>query len=122
MASEAIHRAEAIANRDHAEWLISERSGDPVAMRWAATATFYSAVHAVSAYLVARSIFVSSHQDRENAIYDPALGVPTNVLDAYQYLKRRSVGARYHARLFSVGELRYLIDVRLATVLTYFGV
>ena len=122
MASEAIHRAEALANRDHAEWLISEKSGDPVAMRWAATAIFYSAMHAVSAFLVAQNINVSSHQDRADVMDDPALGIPEDVRNAYQYLKRRSVGARYHARLFSVGELRYLIDVRLATILTYFRV
>lgn len=122
MASEAIHRAEALANCDHAEWLISEKSGDPVAMRWAATAIFYSAMHAVSAFLVAQNINVSSHQDRADVMNDPALGIPEAVRNAYQYLKRRSVGARYHARLFSVGELRYLIDVRLGTVLTYFGV
>lgn len=122
MASEQTHRLEAIANRDHAEWLISERSGDPVAMRWAATVIFYSALHAVSAYLVARNILVSSHEDRANAMNDPATGIPEDVRNAYQYLKRRSVGARYHARLFSVGELRYLIDNRLATILTFCGI
>ena len=82
MASEAIHRSEAIANRDHAEWLISERPGDPVAMRWAATAIFYSAMHAVSAYLVARNIIVSNHQDREDAMNDPALGIAEDVRNA----------------------------------------
>ena len=90
-------------------------------MRWAATAVFYSAMHAVSAFLATQNINVASHQDRADMMDDPALGIPEDVRNAYQYLKRRSVGARYHARLFSVGELRYLIDVRLATVLTYFG-
>ena len=90
-------------------------------MRWAATAVFYSAMHAVSAFLATQHINVASHQDRADMMDDPALGIPEDVRNAYQYLKRRSVGARYHARLFSVGELRYLIDVRLATVLTHFG-
>ena len=122
MASEAIHRAEALANRDHAEWLIAERPDDPVAQRWAATAIFYSAMHAVSAFLVAQNLTVSSHEERADVMDDPALGIPVDVRDAYQYLRRRSNGARYYARRFSVGELRYLIDVRLATILNFFGI
>jgi hypothetical protein len=121
VASEAIHRAEALAHRDHAEWLIAERPNDPVALRWAATATFYSAMHAVSAFLVARNITVSSHEDRADVMNDPTLGISEDVLNAYQYLRRRSNGARYYVRRFSVGELRYLIDNRLATVLNHFG-
>jgi hypothetical protein len=121
VASEGVHRAEALANRAHAEWLLSIRPNDRVALRWAATATFYSALHAISAHLVARNIMVSRHEDRARAMADPAAGIPEDVLDAYQYLQRRSVGARYYARLFSAGEVRYLVDVPLATVLTFVG-
>jgi hypothetical protein len=121
VASEQIHRTEALANRDHAEWLISERSNDPVALRWAATAVFYSALHAISAHLVACNITVASHEDRALAMDDPKAGVPVDVRDAYQYLKRRSVGGRYYVRIFSAGELRYLIDTQLATVLKFAG-
>ncbi len=94
---------------------------DRVALRWAATATFYSALHAISAHLVARNIIVSRHDDRADAMAQPGAGIPSDVLDAYRYLQRRSVGARYQTRLFSAGEVRYLIDVPLAAILTFVG-
>ena len=64
MASEATHRAAALANRAHAEWLLAEKANDPDALRWAVTATFYSALHAVSVHLVRRGIIVATHVDR----------------------------------------------------------
>jgi hypothetical protein len=121
VASPAVHRAEAIGNRDHADWLVTTRPNDPIALRWAVTATFYSALHAISAHLVARQIFVSRHDDRSDAMNDPAAGIPTDVQDAYDFLKRRSVGARYQTRVFTAREVRYLIDVQLAKVLTFVG-
>jgi hypothetical protein len=122
VASETIHRAEAIGNREHAEWLLAECPNDPVALRWAATAIFYSALHGISAYLVARNVVVSRHDDRAIAMDDSNAGIPVDVRDAYQYLKRRSVGARYQSRVFSVGELRYLIDTPLAKILDFVGI
>lgn len=121
MASEAVHRAEALANREHAEWLLASRPDDPVALRWAATATFYSALHAISAHLVARNEDVARHEDRATAMASADAEIPDDVLDAYQYLQRRSVGARYQTRRFSVGELRYLIDDQLAKVFAFVG-
>jgi hypothetical protein len=122
LASEAVHRAEAIANRDIAEWILATRPNDRVALRWAVTATFYSALHAMSAHLVARGIVATRHEDRDREMASPAAGVPSDVYDAYQYLKRRSIGACYNARLFSAGEVRYLIDSPLATILAFVGI
>ena len=55
------HLARARENRAHAEWLINERPTDPTAVQWAVTAVFYSALHGLTAYLMARGVNVSSH-------------------------------------------------------------
>ena len=122
MASAAIHRAEAIGNRDHADWLVTTKPNDPIALRWAVTATFYSALHAVSAHLVSRQIYVSRHSDRALAMNDPAAGIPTDVQDAYDFLYRRSIGARYLTRTFTAREVRYLIDNQLGKILAFVGI
>jgi hypothetical protein len=122
MASVAVHRAEAIGNRDHADWLVTTRPNDPIALRWAVTATFYSALHAISAHLVSRQIHVHRHDDRAIAMNDPNAGIPMDVLDAYDFLYRRSIGARYLTRAFIAREVRYLIDNQLARILTFVGV
>jgi hypothetical protein len=121
VASVAVHRAEALGNRDHADWLVSSRPNDPIALRWAVTATFYSALHAISAHLVARQIYVHRHDDRAFVMNDPAAGIPTDVQDAYDFLYRRSIGARYQTRVFTAREVRYLIDNQLAKVLRVAG-
>jgi hypothetical protein len=76
----------------------------------------------ISAHLVARQIYVQRHDDRSDAMNDPAAGIPTDIQDAYDFLKRRSVGARYQSRVFTAREVRYLIDNQLAKVLTFVGV
>ena len=87
MADEAGHRAEALANRAFAEELIATRPHDQNALRWAVTATFYSALHAMTAYLISRGVTVGSHDDRSTALADPRHGVPNDVFEAYQFLK-----------------------------------
>jgi hypothetical protein len=54
---------QARANREHAEWLLASRPTDATAMQWAVTATFYSALHAISAYLLARGTRATSIVD-----------------------------------------------------------
>jgi hypothetical protein len=49
VADEATHRAEALANRRIAELLLATQPQDATALRWAVTATFYSALHALTA-------------------------------------------------------------------------
>ena len=122
MASVAIHRTEALGNRDHADWLVATKPNDPIALRWAVTATFYCALHAISAHLVSRQIYVQRHDDRSVAMDDPAAGIPIDIRDAYDYLKRRSVGARYQSRAFIAREVRHAIDNQLAQILKFVGV
>ena len=54
---------QARANREHAEWLLASRPTDATAMQWAVTATIYSALHAISAYLLARGTRATSIVD-----------------------------------------------------------
>ena len=121
MASEAVHRAGAIANRDHAERLLATFPNDRTALRWAVTATFYGALHAMSAHLVARGVLVANHGDRNLALANPANGVPPHVYAAYGFLQRRSVGARYHLWAFAPADVRRLIDDKLATIFAFVG-
>jgi len=119
--SESTHRAEALANRTLAEHLLATRSNDPTALRWAVTAAFYSALHALTAYLIARGVTVTSHDDRSSALADPANGVPQDVFDAYQFLKRRSTGARYYVQAFAPYQVRRLLDIPLKVILDFVG-
>ena len=121
MASEAVHRAGAIANRDHAERLLATYPTDPTALRWVVTATFYSALHAMSAYLVSRGIVAENHGDRNLALANPANAVPPHVYAAYQFLQRRSVGARYHLRTFTPADVRRLLDDKLSVIFSFVG-
>ena len=121
MASEAAHRAAAIANRGHAEWLLGTRSDDPDALRWAVTATFYSALHAVSVHLVVQGVVVTSHEDRRLAIAHGANGIPADVYAAYRFLMQRSVGARYELWAFAPAEVRRMLDEKLPITFTFVG-
>jgi hypothetical protein len=121
VADEATHRAEALANRRIAEQLLASQANDPTALRWAVTASFYSALHALTAYLIARGVAVTSHDDRSLALADPANSVPQNVFDAYQFLKRRSTGARYYVQMFAPYQVRRLLDVPLTVIFDVVG-
>jgi hypothetical protein len=121
LANEATHRGEAIANRVIAELLLASHGNDPTALRWAVTATFYSALHALTAHLITRGVAVTSHDDRSLALADPANGVPQAVFDAYQFLKRRSTGARYYVQLFAPYQVQRLLDVPLKIVFDFAG-
>jgi hypothetical protein len=115
------HLIQATANRDHAEWLLAARSGDPIALQWAVTAAFYSALHGVTAYLMSRGVRVSDHASRARALAHPASGVPLAVHDAYRLLERRSRQGRYMLRRFTWRQVRDLLDQELAVVATFVG-
>ena len=72
------HLVQARANRDRAEWSLTARPNDRVALQWAVTAAFYAVLHCLTGYLAQRGIQVGNHQQREAAIADPKNGVPLN--------------------------------------------
>jgi len=121
VADEATHRAEAFANRRIAERLLASLSNDPTALRWAVTATFYSALHAMTAHLIGLGVAVTSHDDRSIALGDLRNGVPPDAFKAYQFLKRRSTGARYYVQTFAPWQVRRLLDVPLAVIFDFVG-
>jgi hypothetical protein len=64
---------------------------------------------------------VSSHDDRTSALADPRNGVPPEVFQAYQFLKRRSTGARYHVQTFAPWQVQRLLDVPLTVIFDFVG-
>jgi hypothetical protein len=121
VADEATHQAEALANRRIAKQLLASQPHDPTALRWAVTVTFYSALHALTAYLIARGVAVTSHDDRSLALADPQNGVPADVFKAHQFLKRRSTGARYYVQTFAPWRVQRLLDVPLTVIFDFVG-
>ena len=115
------HLAQVRANRAHAEWLLTMNPIDQTARQWAATAAFYSALHALTAYLMAQGVTVNSHFKREHAIAHPANGVPPHIVRAYRRLEFRSRDARYNLRSFSLQAVRDLLDNELAAVAAFTG-
>ena len=115
------HLAQARANCDHAEWLLSVRPVDPTALQWAVTVAFYGALHGLTAYLMSRGVQVRDHTSRGHARADPANGVPPVVYDSYRLLERRSRQSRYMLRRFTWRRVRDLLDQELAVVATFVG-
>ena len=113
------HLAQARANRDHADWPFATRPNDRVALQWAVTAAFYSALHGLTAYLLGRGVVVASHAMRARALADPANGVPLGVYDAYRILEIRSRRGRYRLWSFTIQDVRSLLDTELATVAAF---
>jgi len=66
-------------------------------------------------------VAVTSHEDRSRALADPTNGVPQNVFEAYQFLKRRSTGARYYVQTFAPYQVRRLLDVPLTIIFDFVG-
>jgi hypothetical protein len=115
------HLVQARANRAHAEWLLTMNPTDQTTRQWARTAAFYSALHAMTAYLLAQGVSVNSHVRREQAITHPANGVPHHIVRAYRRLEFRSRDARYNLRSFSLQAVRDLLDNELAAVAAFIG-
>ena len=85
------------------------------------TAAFYSALHGISAYLLALGVKVTNHTARAKALGDPANGVPPAVLVAYRRLEAHSRQARYMHATFASRDVRDLLDQELATIATFTG-
>lgn len=115
------HIEQAGANLAHAEWLLTTRSHDLTARQWAVTAIFYSALHAMTAHLLAQGVSVKSHTERVKAIMNPVHGVPLPVMQAYRRLEEKSRGARYELRVFATGDVRDLLDQELAIISAFAG-
>ena len=108
-------------NRTHAEWLYAMRAHDQVALQWIVTAAFYSALHGVSAYLLARGVQVTNHTARAKALGDPKNGVPLSILVAYRRLETQSRQARYMHSTFTQQHVRNLLDRELAAIAAFAG-
>jgi hypothetical protein len=108
-------------NRAHAEWLIATNPTDQTALQWATTVAFYSALHGLTAFLLARGSTARSHTARAQALDDPNNGVPASVLDAYRMLEDLSRGARYELWVFTRQDVRDLQDQELAAIATFTG-
>lgn len=91
-------------------------------MQWAATAAFYAAVHCIEAYLSQYGVTSRSHTERDFSIANPRYGIPSDVADAYEQLKRRSRGARYYLWQFTAGQIRSdILDRFLAKITKFVG-
>ena len=117
----AEHLNQARANRNHAEWLVATSPNDPTALQWAVTATFYSALHALTAHLLVRHVRVWDHRMRSQAIADPINGVPASIRDDYRLLERRSRQTRYLLRRFGRQRVQELLDQELARIAAFTG-
>jgi hypothetical protein len=89
------HLAGAKANLAFAGGLRTAQATDSVVVGWAITALFYSAVHAVRAYLLARhGVRVAAHEDMRSLLQlHPEL---RRTHTAYNHLKQQSESARYY--------------------------
>ena len=115
------HLEQGRANRTHAEWLLVMSPYEPTVRQWAVTAVFYSALHAMTAYLVNQGIVTKNHSARARALANLTSGVPSPVLSAYRVLEDRSRAARYDLAAFTVRDVRHLIDQHLAVVAAFTG-
>ena len=115
------HLNQARANRDHAEWLLASRPHDNTALQWAATAAFYSALHALTAHLLRIGVRVTDHRSRFLALTNPAYGVPRQIVQMYRLLEGRSCAARYLLWSYTAQDIRNLLDRQLAAIAAFTG-
>jgi hypothetical protein len=66
-------------------------------------------------------VAVTSDDEHSRALADPRNGVPQDVFDAHQFLKRRSTGARYYVQTFAPYQVQRLLDVPLAIIFDFVG-
>lgn len=70
----------------------------PTDVGWAMTALFYSALHAINAYLASQNRTCSDHEDRaKEIIYDPKINP---IYKDYRDLHSLSQNARYHMNIY----------------------
>jgi len=80
----------------HGDRLRASGVNDPVTVGWAITALFYSALHAVRAYLKAcKNIEISSHDDHKAKQRHEATELNRTAVD-YRQLEQQSQSARYY--------------------------
>jgi hypothetical protein len=115
------HLGQGRGNRAHAEWLLQTQSNNPIALQWAVTAAFYSALHGMSLYLRQRGVTVTTHTNRTKALGNPANGVPVAILNHYRRLEFKSRGARYGGQRFTQRQVQALLDNELAAVAAFTG-
>ena len=115
------HLNQARANRSHAEWLLATSPSDSTALEWAVAAVFYSALHGISAYLLARGFRITSHLARDRVPSNPRNGVPLAVYQAYRDLDDYSRDARYEMHPFTAQEVPDLLDQELVVVAAFVG-
>lgn len=88
---------------NYGAWTLSQRA-DPTAIGHAITDAYYAALHAVSAYVLARhDERARSHADRDRWLRDRRFPEFTDQ-DRREYfgLKSASEAARYHGRIFTI--------------------
>jgi hypothetical protein len=97
-------------------------SVDPTTLQWTVTATFYSALHGLTAYLLRQGVTTKSHTARGKALAAPGSGVPQTVLVAYRTLELWSRAARYDLHAFTYQDARDMLDQELVIVATFVGI
>jgi hypothetical protein len=111
------HLEQARRNRSLAEELLAHPTAEETHVQWAVTAAFYCAVHCIQAHLLERNIDPISHAERAYWSGQPAAGFPTDVRNAYFWLKARSEKARYRLGIFAPGFVRRrVLDERLKRI------
>ena len=85
------------------------------------TAAFYSALHGLTAHLMARGVNVSSHTTRRRALHDPQNQIPSSIRFAYAALEVESRGARYELWVFTEQDVRDLLNQELAAIAAFTG-
>ncbi|MCC7371495.1 MAG: hypothetical protein IT306_23955 [Chloroflexi bacterium] len=114
------HRAQARANQDFADELLRDHAGSSSHVQWAVTATFYAAVHAMQAHLIACGHDPQSHQRREQLMADPLNKVPADVFRAYMTLSSYSKKSRYRCGIFAPSWVRQtLLDRHLKAIFDF---
>lgn len=106
MPDRAKHEAQARANLDLAERLLTQWPNDPWVPPWAATLAFYCAVHCIEAHLADIPIHTVDHADRDRVIRADGVQVPRHVRYAYYDLKGISRDARYEIRMVTAAYVR----------------
>lgn len=105
------HLKQARDNETFAERLLL--SGDTVAINWAATAIFYSAVHYGRAFLAAKSTrTITTHVGFET-LFRRAWTQPPDLFSEYRKLKIHSERARYDSVEYPIAEILDLRDQQL---------
>jgi hypothetical protein len=117
MPSRSEHLEQARKNLAHAERLLREWGADETAVQWAVTATFYSAVHLIDAYLADFGVHPRNHEHRALLLQT----APDDLYVAYRSLYDASRQARYDVRRFRPDQVGLLISGHVSTIADALG-